>query len=399
MMQGRTWRSALSLALLLSATIGAAPTSLEQHSNLRPYLSAPTNVRATQSLATCRSYAGGGLAGFGCAAAMQNQWYILIWDWRGSAIDGFRVYRSQAAASTRKLTLQGIANQLLQTISQHASVRVAIFDPKQVGTNACFTVAAYSGVVESNRSAPFCVGAANAASAVFKSVALVPTTHLEFYGYHHERTHLNYCSSGSWPTFPDGTGVFTKTDLAPNTTGWGMLMSQAVWHAGTEPLACPEFFTQVLRSAFIFEPPADLASVQAATLTGTVQAESGSFCSYAIYWLQSAITGTNPSTLSMADPPGGFAYAFPSTNGWRANRWLFASGPALSTAAALTSPLSTDVSSAVKNSNGGAFLFEALNDEIGSPPTNSLHHGNVATCQTTFRDIRLNLRYTTKAAF
>lgn len=393
-------RSATILALILLATIGAGPTPVGPRStlNVTPYLSAPTNLRATQSLATCRSYGGGGLAGLGCAAAMQNQWYILIWDWRGRAIDGFRVYRSDAAGSKRKLTLQGLAKQLLQTISQRAQVRVALFDPKQVGTNACFTVSAYSGAVESNRTAPLCVGAANATSAVFKSVALVPATQMEFYGYHHERTHLNYCSSGSWPAFPDGTGVFTKTDTATNSTDWGMLMSQAVWHAGTEPLACPEFFTQVLRSAFIFEPPADLASVQSATLTGTVQAPSGSFCSYALYWLQSAITPTNPSTVSMADPPGGFAYAFPSTNGWSANRWLFASGPALGSAAQASSSLSTDVSAVVKNGNGGAFVFEAQNDEIGSPAASSLHHANVATCQTTFRVIRLNLRYTSKAA-
>ena len=141
-------------------------------------LAAPANLRITQSLDQCRQYGGGGLAGVGCAAAMQNHWYILIWDWTGpdAAITGFNVYQG---GNTPPSSLRGPVTQLaqkpIQTNSQHPLVRLAVFDPKQVGTNACFTVTAYANATESARSPQTCVTAANAAAPVFKSVTLTPT--------------------------------------------------------------------------------------------------------------------------------------------------------------------------------------------------------------------------------
>jgi hypothetical protein len=355
-------------------------------------LSAPTNLHAIQSLADCRNSAGGGLAGIGCAAAMQNHWYVLAWDWKGGAIDGFRVYERNKLVPT----IRSEALHLAATIAQQSQVRVALLDPSQVGTSGCFSVTAYSGTSESLPSSQVCVKPANASSSVFVSVALSPSTQMEFYSYHKEHTNLNYCSSGSWPTFAEGTGVWRKMNVAAGTTDWGMVMSEAAWHAGTEPLACPEFFTQALRLGIVFTLPSDVATVQSAMLTGTVD-QSSALCTVSVSPLATQLTPTNPASESSGYPPGGFASAFPSNNGWTANVWLDPGGSAITTLSG-ASPLSLDLTSMVKQSDGAGLLFESTADEIGSPSANSLHHADVATCQTTLRSIRLNVTYISKSA-
>jgi hypothetical protein len=380
---------ALSLVPLAASavTLGTGPRAV---STMAPAV--PINLHATRSLADCRNSAGGGLAGIGCAAAMQNHWYVLAWNWRGGAIDGFRVYERRKVALPRAGRGQPVA-----TIAQQAQVRVALLDPKQVGASACFTVTAYSGANESPPSLQVCVNPANATSSVFVSAALAPATQMEFYGYHHDRTHLHYCSSGSWPAFPDGTGVWRKLNVAPGTTDWGMVMSAADWHAGTDPLPCPEFFTQVLRLGVIFALPSSVATVQSAILTGTVD-QNAALCTLSISPLATQTTPTNTSYgTTNAGPPGGFAFAFPSNNGWTGNVWLDSGGAAIATQSGGT-PLNIDVTSIVRQFGSAGLLFESTSDEIGSPSANSLHHADVATCQTTLHAIRLNVRYITKSA-
>jgi hypothetical protein len=355
----------------------------------------PTRLHVTQSLADCRNSAGGGLAGIGCAAAMQNHWYVLAWRWNGGGIDGFRVYERRTGRPGAPGRFG--AGQLVATIPQQAQVRVALLDPSQVGTSGCFSVTAYSGANESPPSLQVCVNPANATKSVFVSVALSPATQIEFYGYHHDRSHMHYCSSGSWPTFPDGTGVWRKMNVATGSTDWGMVMSAADWHAGTEPLPCPEFFTQVLRLGAVFSLPSNVATVQSAALTGTVD-QNPALCTLTVSPLATQITPTNASYgTTNAGPPGGFAFAFPSNSGWTGNVWLDPGGPTIATLSG-GSALDIDLTSVVKQFAGVGLLFESTSDEIGSPPANSLHHAAVATCQTILRAIRLNVRYITKGA-
>lgn len=54
---------------------------------------APTGLRSTQSAAECASAGGGGLLlGNFCQAALEHNDQVLVWDWSGSGIEGFRVY-------------------------------------------------------------------------------------------------------------------------------------------------------------------------------------------------------------------------------------------------------------------------------------------------------------------
>ena len=144
-------------------------------------VASPVNVRTTQSLDECSIYANGNR--IGCATAMQGSYYIVIWDWNGSDtdIDGFNIYQGGGAApSSSRGPVTQLVQQPIQTNSQHPLLRVAVFDPKQVGTNACFTITAYSGGTESARSPQTCVTAANASSPVLSPVPppLPPGTYL-----------------------------------------------------------------------------------------------------------------------------------------------------------------------------------------------------------------------------
>ncbi len=386
----------------LARTVVPNPSGPTQ--NLSLTLPAPVNVRVTQSLASCRAYAGGGLAGIGCAAAMGNRWYILIWDWHGVSIDGYRVYQRPPSTLARD---PFAGRTPIQTISQHAQVRVALLDPRQVGTNTCFTVTAYSGTIESPRSAQTCVSAASATNPIFKSVALVPTTS-PFYGYHHERTHRHDCSSGSWPQFADGTLVWRG--FYPVSVDWGMVMYEADWHAGTQPFPCPEFFTQVLRLGLVFPLPSDIATLQSATLVGTVQETNGN-CSYALYSLASETIAVNPTQqLGGGTQPGGFAQAIPGPIGWQGTMWLYpASQQAIAGFWAWPPSqhllqLNTDVTAVVRqHSDFAAFLLEpqdsitwTTGDAFGSPAGSSFVHQDLPLCQTVIRNIRLNLKYISK---
>jgi hypothetical protein len=337
---------------------------------------------------------------------MGNRWYILIWDWHGVSIDGFRVYQRPSLAAARS---PWAGRTPIQTISQHAQVRVALLDPSQVGTNACFTVTAYSGTIESPRSAQTCVSAASATNPVFKSVALSPSPQMQFYASHHERTHRHDCSSGSWPQFADGTLVWRSN--APIPLDWGMLMYVAYWHGGTQPFPCPEFFTQVLRLGLIFPLPSDIATLQSATLAGTVQQTNGN-CSYALYSLATETIAVNPTQqLGGGTQPGGFAEAIPGQRLWRANMWLYPSSQQ-AIAGFWTWPpsknllqLNTDVTAVVRQHNDFAdFLLEpqdsivrTTGDAFGSPAGSSFVHEDLPLCQTIIRNIRLNLKYISKS--
>jgi hypothetical protein len=142
-------------------------------------LPGPFDLRATQSLSDCTGYAGGGLAQVACEAAMNNHWYILIWQSpEGSPkIDGFKVYEP---GGTTPQTPNGPAAQLatnpvpIQTTSPQE--QVALLDPAKVGMNPCFYVTAYSGATESPRQSNMtialyqhlaaCFGPANATTPV-----------------------------------------------------------------------------------------------------------------------------------------------------------------------------------------------------------------------------------------
>ena len=401
----------LSFALVVISGQPIARSNVLPHSSASapvraqtPALRVPANLRIAQSLADCRTYAGGGLAGIGCAAAMDNRWYILIWDWRGGAVDGFRVYQSRVfRVGSRTVTSWALS----QTISQQSQVRVALLDPRQVVTSGCFTVTAYSVTIESAKSTQTCVNAASAGNPVFESVALAPSTISPFYGYHHERTHLHYCSNGSWPNYPDGTGVWRA--FYPVPVDWGMVMYEADWHAGTMPFKCPEFVTQVLRLGLIFTLPSHIATLQSATLVGAVQ-EANTNCSYALYTLATETTPTNPAQLSTGQPPpdNSITTAIPGSKAWQANMWLYPESlPAI--AGFWTWPpgkviqLNADVTALVRQGIS-SFLLEpqdsialTTGDAFGSPAGSSFVHRNITLCQTQIRNIHLNLKYTSTA--
>src|SRR5580692_235616 len=378
-----------------------APKSSGPTQNLSLTVPAPVNVRVTQSLSTCRTYAGGGLAGIGCAAAMGNHWYILVWDWRGVNIDGFQVYQTPSGPVARD---PWAGKTPIQTIPQNAQVRVALLDPSQVGTNGCFTVTAYFGTIESPRSAQICVNAASATNPIFKSVALSPSPQMQFYASHHERTHRSDCSSGSWPQFADGTLVWSS--IAPVPLDWGMLMYVAYWHGGTQPFPCPEFFTQVLRLGLVFPLPSDVATLQSATLVGTVQQTNGN-CSYALYSLASETIAVNPTQQVGSGPqPGGFAEAIPGQRLWQATTWLYPASSAIAgfwtwPASENLLQLNTDVTAVVRqHSDSAAFLLEPQDsitwitgDAFGSPAGSSFVRQDIPLCQTIIQNIRLNLKY------
>ena len=123
----------------------------------------PKDLRTTSSLDECRSYAGGGLAGFGCAAAMDGHFYVLIWDSIGGNADGFNIYEGAGTGLGRALLGWHLLKppSPLLALSNGTLVRAAMLDPAKVGTNACFAVSTLSGGHESERSSPLCVGAAN----------------------------------------------------------------------------------------------------------------------------------------------------------------------------------------------------------------------------------------------
>jgi hypothetical protein len=378
----------LAAALAVAVWLSLLPTGGRAQA-----IPAPVNLRATKSVAECTTYAGGGFAGVACEEAMANNFYILIWDWNGGAIDGFHVYQRSRVRSI------GLPPPI-QTISQQAQVRFAVLDPKRVGTNGCFIVTAYSGGHDGDQSPQVCLGAANATSSVFRYASLAPSTQMQFYAYHHERTHLNYCNSGSWPAFADGTGAWRSMHTVAGTTDWGMVMSEASWHAGTEPLACPEFFTQALRLGLIFQLPPNLATLQSATLFGQV-APADAQCNYALYRMATQVAVVSQGT-SANQPPGGFASAIscpPDAGCWRANVWLYPAGSALATYT--TWPAypgmrpNNDVTAFVKQ-YGAGFLLQSTGDELGSPAGNTLHHADVGHCQTIIRSIRLNVTYISK---
>jgi hypothetical protein len=380
-------RLRLATALAVAVWLSLLPTGGRAQA-----IPAPVNLRATKSVADCTTAAGGGLAGIACEEAMSNNFYILIWDWTGGAIDGFHVFKRP---SYRSIGLPAP----IQTISQQAQVRFAVLDPSRVGTTGCFFVTAYSGGRDGVPSLQVCLGAKNATSSVFRYASLAPSTQMQFYGYHHERTHLNYCNAGSWREFPDGTGVWRLMHTLANTTDWGMVMSGASWHAGTQPFACPEFFAQGLRLGLIFTLPPDLATLRSALLFGHIQPGDGQ-CDYTLYQLATEAIIVNQGA-DTNQPPGGFASAIYCPGCWRANVWLYPRGsPLAPTFSSIYNryggnPPDTDVTAIVKQ-HGAGFLLQSTNDELGSPAGNSLHHADVPQCQTIFRGLRLNVTYISK---
>jgi hypothetical protein len=423
-------------------------------------LGVPLNVRSTQSLSECKTYAAGGpaaantpnlAAGIACAAAMQNRWYILIWDWTSGAVDGFKVYQTGNAASAlsdRKMIQ--VSEGPIQTISQQGQVRVAFFDPSKVGSWACFYVSAFSGQTEGSPSSSFCASPQNAAAPIFRTVALVPTHEFLFWGYHRELTDESYCSYNNQTHpgtgFPEGTGVWSSPRNPPVPTDWGIVASTAFWDGGSWPFPCDEFFTQVLRVGVTFQMPSDVATLQSATFqanliayqntdipgygpgywdayyaycqgagagTSSCPANWGYFtppCVTSVYWMKTGIQ-QGPSDLSLqtyesfpnAQPPlansfaGDLEGAAQGRGSWEYNFWLYQQPP---------NPIATfqwpptgnqqyaaDVTSAVKQYNGAGFEIQTIDDELGTPNGASYAHQGKPLCAYEFGTIRLLLQY------
>ena len=393
-------------------------------------LAVPSNVRTTQSLDECRQYGGGGLAGVGCTAAMQNHWYIVIWDWSGSnSISGFKLYEV-GGGTVPQTRLNGPALQkaptAIQTISQQAQVRLAILDPAKVGANGCFDVTAYSGAVESARSTQLCITPASATSPVLKSITLTPYVETMFYAYHEERTNHTYCNNtyGMFP-FPSGTGVWSKFRRSPDPTGYGYVMSVAFWDGGTQPFPCQNFFTQVLRLGVSFKYPQDLAEVQSATLVTNLGGYTNSLnvdipCVHAVYQMTDSVNANGLTTFYSAGVQplmGTYAYDLEGNPGWGANYWAYPttlttnSPTPLNPAGTFQWPpkngeYDADITAVAKQQlDGIALIMQTDDDQIGSDNNsqpqfveNSRYIQETRPiCQYIFHSINLELQYIGKS--
>lgn len=128
--------------------LSVLPTTVSPVINLHPI----TNPDQNAALAECRSH--GDTLGIGCAAAMSNSWYVLVWDWPNnncpvgynctSDIDGYRVY----FPGTKAPPVQ---------IGPGAGYTIQAFDPKAMPGN-CVAVTAYKGKFESGQSYSKCLG-------------------------------------------------------------------------------------------------------------------------------------------------------------------------------------------------------------------------------------------------
>jgi hypothetical protein len=440
---------------------------------LSKHVATPVNVRTTNSLDDCRSHSNGN--GIGCAAAMGNGWYLLIWEWTGrdTDIDGFNVYQggtpsislrepiaqftgsssaissvrepatqfaggNNAASSVRSPVAQ-LAQKPIEINSQHPLQRLAVLDPKRVGTDVCFSVTAYSGTTESSRSQLACVTAASAATPLFKSIALVPAYELAFFGYHDERTNHVYCSNNyGHSSFPSGTGVWTLmwnlSKTPPYPTDYGVVMSLAQWDAGHDPFPCQELFTQVLRLGVTFEFPPDLARVQSATLVTNLQSvEIGGVtlselnssngyipCVWAVYSLQTSVGGNETHNLPLTTfdyaRPFDWSIWYPGLIGGAPSRWIYPAtdgipGNVLPAVGIFQWPPTNGVyradvtAAAQQHSDGVALMMKTEDDQIGWPNViqpvytedhTYYDHQNKAVCQYKFSNIRLQLNYIAK---
>ena len=155
-------RSVLLLAAFLELAQGAAAQPLPRLPMTLPvsttYLAAPTNLRTTNDLAECRNAAGGGFAGFACAAWMNTKAYVLMWNWSNapcpqskncpSTVDGFQVYDAGTGKPLGNLALAHV-----QGFPQNAG-----------SSNGCYFVRASLGTNQSASSQTLCVNSGMAST-------------------------------------------------------------------------------------------------------------------------------------------------------------------------------------------------------------------------------------------
>ena len=139
---------------------------------LDPSLPAPGNLRLAQSAAECASAGGGGLfLGNFCQAALDHNDQVLIWDWSGSGIEGFRIYDrrdgSAVVVETRNIP------------KQHAYFVPALKNGIWVN-DGCFSVRAWRGDKESASSNVVCLNPK--APPVIPDIVLTPARGLILQG-------------------------------------------------------------------------------------------------------------------------------------------------------------------------------------------------------------------------
>jgi hypothetical protein len=118
------------------------------------HFNAPTNLHTTNSLDECKQHAPG-FGAIACAAAMQNRWYILVWDWSSvpcppsttcpANIDGYHIYSTGRGAPQLFGTVQG------------ANYTAQAFDPNNGPPSGCVEVTAFAGSVDGDLSAQLCL--------------------------------------------------------------------------------------------------------------------------------------------------------------------------------------------------------------------------------------------------
>jgi hypothetical protein len=113
-----------------------------------PPMSVPTMLQNTVNEQVCTQHGGFG-GGLACKAALPQGWLVLVWNWNGPVVDGYRVYRVDGGQRTAVGTQQNGRDVTLQILSS---------PPAGGYAGKCYAVTAFKGSEESAPSDPFCVG-------------------------------------------------------------------------------------------------------------------------------------------------------------------------------------------------------------------------------------------------